>query len=139
MRHRAGFTVIELLFIILIFSAASVIFFIQKNAIEVTARDTQRKTAINAMHLALEEVYFKEHDHYPRELTKDTLPSVDEVLFTDPNGIKLGQTTVTINGTKYPVQSNYRYEATDCTENACNSYTLRSTLEHEDDFIKKNR
>ena len=139
MRHRTGFTVIELLFVVAIFAAASVIFFIQKNNIEVTARDTQRKTAINAIHLSLEEVYFKKHGNYPRELNKDTLPSVDEALFTDPNGIKLGQTTVTVNDTKYPVESNYRYEATNCTEDACKSYTLRTTLENEDDFVKKNR
>lgn len=139
MRHRTGFTVIELLFVVVIFAAASIIFFVQKNNIEVTARDTQRKTAINAMYLSLEEVYFKKHGSYPRELNKDTLPSVDEALFTDPNGIKLGQTTITVNDTKYPVASNYRYEATNCTEDACKSYTLRTTLENEDDFVKKNR
>ncbi|HMS92881.1 MAG TPA: type II secretion system protein [Candidatus Saccharibacteria bacterium] len=139
MRHRTGFTVIELLFVVVIFAAASIIFFVQKNNIEVTARDTQRKTAINAMYLSLEEVYFKKHGSYPRELSKDTLPSVDEALFTDPNGIKLGQTTVTVNDTKYPVASNYRYEATNCTEDVCKSYTLRTTLENEDDFVKKNR
>ncbi len=139
MRHRTGFTVIELLFVVLLLAAASVIFFVQKNNIEVTARDTQRKTAINAMHLSLEEVYFKNHGSYPRTLDEATLPSVDEPLFTDPNGIKLGQTTVTVNDTKYPVESDYRYEATDCSGDACKSYTLRTTLENEDDFIKKNR
>lgn len=139
MRHRTGFTVIELLFTIVLLGAASVIFFIQKNNIEVTARDTQRKTAINAMHLSLEEVYYKNHSSYPRTLDATTLPSVDETLFTDPNGIKLGQTTVTVDDTSYPVESNYRYEATDCAEDKCKSYTLRTTLENEDDFVKKNR
>lgn len=139
MRHQSGFTVIELLFVVLLVGVASVIFFVQKNNIEVTARDTQRKTAINAMHLSLEEVYFKNHGSYPRTLDAATLPSVDEALFTDPNGIKLGQTTVTVNDKQYAVESNYRYEATNCTEDSCKSYTLRTTLENEDDFVKKNR
>ena len=139
MRHRLGFTVIELLFVVLLLATASVIFFVQKNNIEVTARDTQRKTAINTMHLSLEEVYYKDHGSYPRTLTPKVLPSVDEALFTDPNGVKLGQTTITVEDTEYPVESNYRYEATNCTEDACKSYTIRTTLENEDDFVKTNR
>ena len=139
MRHKLGFTVIELLFVVLLLAAASIILLVQKNNIEVTARDTQRKTAINAIHLSLEEVYYKNHGSYPRTLTPNVLPSVDESLFTDPDGIKLGQTTITVEDTEYPVESNYRYEATNCAEDACKSYTIRTTLENEDDFVKTNR
>ena len=139
MRYRTGFTVIELLFVVALLSVASVIFFVQKNTIEVTARDTQRKTAINAMHLGLEEVYYKQYQSYPRTIDEKVLPSVDEELFTDPNGVKIGQTTVTINDENYPVESDYRYEPTDCTEDICKSYTLRTSLENEDDFVKTNR
>jgi Tfp pilus assembly protein PilE len=50
MRTRSkGFTVIEILFVVLVVGAASIIFFVQKHNIEVSARDAQRKTAINAM------------------------------------------------------------------------------------------
>ena len=139
MKRQSGFTVIELLFIVLILGIASVIFFVQKNNIEVTARDNQRKTAINAMHYGLEEIYYKKHSSYPRTLTETTLPFIDPALFTDPNGVKLGQTTVTIDDVEYPVESNYRYEGTNCTKNNCKSYTLRTTLENEDDFIKESR
>ena len=139
MKHSSGFTVIELIFVVLLLGLASIIFFVQKNNIEVTARDTQRKTAINAMHLSLEEVYFKQHGNYPRTIDAKVLPSVDEALFTDPSGIKLGQTTVTINDSSYPVASSYRYEATNCTGDTCKSYTIRTTLENEDDFVKNSR
>lgn len=139
MKQRSGFTVIELIFVVLLLGVASVIFFVQKNNIEVTARDTQRKTAINAMHLSLEEVYFKNHGSYPRTLDALTLPSVEESLFTDPSGVKLGQTTITVNDVKHSVESNYRYEPTHCTDDACKSYTLRTALENEDDFVKKSR
>ncbi len=130
---------IELVFVVLLLAAASVIFFIQKNNIEVTARDTQRKTAINAMYYGLEEVYYKQHKSYPRTLDAATLPSIDEALFTDPTGIKLGQTTITVDDEEISVESDYRYEPTNCTDNSCKSYTLRTTLENEADFVKTSR
>lgn len=139
MKRQSGFTVIELLFIVLILGIASVIFFVQKNNIEVTARDNQRKTAINAMYYGLEEIYYKKHSSYPRTLDETTLPFVDPALFTDPNGVKLGQTTVTIDDTEYLVESNYRYEGTNCSDDTCKSYTLRTVLENEDDFVKQSR
>lgn len=123
-----GFTVIELIFIIVLVAAASVIFFLQKNNLETAARDDTRKVAINAMYYSLEEVYFKENGHYPRTINSTTLPSVDPELFKDPYGVELGKS-----------DSNYRYEPVDCTGDACARYTLRSVLENEDDFIKTNR
>lgn len=139
MKRQSGFTVIELIFVILLLAVASVIFFVQKNNIEITARDNQRKTAINAMYYGLEEIYYKNHAAYPRTLDEKTLPFVDPELFTDPYGVKLGQTTVTVDNQEYQVTSDYRYEGTNCTGETCKSYTLRATLENEDDFVKTSR
>jgi type II secretory pathway pseudopilin PulG len=123
-----GFTVIELVFIIVIVATASVIFFVQKNTIEVAARDETRKTAINAMYYGLEEVYYEENKSYPRTIDSKIIRSVDPELFTDPFNVPIGD-----------AESNYRYEATNCTDDDCKSYTLRASLENEDDYIKKNR
>ena len=128
MKSSRGFTVIELLFVVIILGVASVFFFIQKGDVEAAARDDQRKTAINAMYYGLEEVYYTESGSYPRSIDSKTLPSVDPDLFTDPNGVKLGES-----------DSDYLYKATDCDGDACKSYTLRTTLEAEDDFVKKSR
>ena len=128
MKHSQGFTVIELLVIIVILGAASVLFFIQKNNLEVAYRDEQRKTAINAIYYGLEEVYFKENKAYPRTLSSDILPSVNPEQLKDTNGVQIGE-----------ARSEYRYEPTNCTDDACASYTLRTTLENEADFIKTNR
>jgi Tfp pilus assembly protein PilE len=123
-----GFTVIELIFIIVLVAGASVIFFLQKNNLETASRDDVRKTAINAMYYGLEEVYFKNNGHYPRTIDAETLPSVDPDLFKDPYGVAIGES-----------ESEYRYEPLDCNNDKCEGYTLRTTLENEDDFVKKNR
>lgn len=128
MKSSKGFTVVELVIVIAFFAAASIIFFIQKNNIEAAARDNVRKTSINALYYGLEEVYFKAHNSYPRTISSDVLTSVDPVLFEDPEGVKIGESA-----------SDFRYEPTACDGDNCKSYTLRTVLENEDDYIKKNR
>lgn len=139
MHKQSGFTVIELIFAVVVLSLASAIFFMQKNNIEVTFRDDQRKTAINAMYYGLEEIYYKQNKSYPRTLNEETLPFIDPDLFVDPNGVKLGQTTITVDDEERLVQSDYSYEGTNCAEDSCKSYKLRATLEQEDDFSRSSR
>ena len=123
-----GFTIIELLFIIVLLTAASVLFFVQKNNLEVASSDETRKTSINAMYYSLEEVYFKDKGYYPQTINETVLPSVDPTLFKDPAGVKIGEST-----------SDYRYEAYNCTDDHCKSYSLRAALQNEADYVKTNR
>lgn len=125
MKHSRGFTVIELIAAVLLVSAASILFFIQKSSIETTARDTQRKTAINAMYYSLEKSFHVQNQHYPASIGPDVLTTMDPELFTDPAGVLLGESG-----------SDYRYEPTGCTDGKCTGYTLRADLEKEADFIK---
>lgn len=127
MKHR-GFTVIELLGAIVLLLIIAGVFWSQKSNIEASARDDQRKTAINAMYYSLEEVYYPASKSYPKTLSSSILPSVDKELFIDPNGNKIGTAA-----------SDYRYEGKNCTDDACKSYVLRTTLEQEADFIKNSR
>ncbi|MFY9228090.1 MAG: type II secretion system protein [Candidatus Microsaccharimonas sp.] len=125
--HR-GFTIIELMLIIVLLGVASALFFVQKNNLEVAFRDEQRKIAINAMYYSIEEVFYKANSYYPRTINDTTLPSVDPNLFTDPKGVKLGES-----------KSEYRYEPTNCDGDKCKSYSLRTTLENEADYVKNSR
>lgn len=127
-KRISGYTVIELVFVILIFGIASVIFFVQKNNIETIAQDNTKKTAINSMYYGLEEVYYPSNKYYPQTINSDNLKSVDPALFTDPSGKKLGT-----------AGSTYTYTPTNCTDNKCKSYTLKTTLTNEADYIKTNR
>jgi len=123
-----GFTVIELLFIVVLLGAASVLFFIQKNSIETSAQDNTKKTAINSMYYSLEEVFYPTNKYYPQTISSDNLKSVDPALFTDPSGIKLGT-----------AGSAYTYTPTNCAENKCKSYTLKAKLANESDYTKTNK
>jgi len=128
MKYSRGFTVIELLIVIVLFAAASLLFFVQKNNVEIAAKDEARKTSINAMYYSLEEVYFKQNSAYPRTVNGTILPSVDPELFKDPSGVKIGE-----------ANSNFSYEASNCDGDVCKEYTLRTTLQNEDDYIKTNK
>jgi len=128
MKSSHGFTVIELLIVVVLFAVASVVFLVQRNHVEVAARDEARKTSINAVYYSLEEVYFKENKSYPRVVNEKTLPSVAPEQFKDPSGVKIGESA-----------SDFRYEPLDCNGDSCKGYTLRADLENEDDYVKTNR
>ena len=127
-KKSLGFTVIELIFIAVLIGAASVIFFVQKNNLEIVANDDAKKTAINAMYYGIEEVFYPANKYYPATISSDNIKSIDPALFTDPNGIKLGE-----------IGSEYSYSPTNCAENQCKGYVLKATLSKEADFTKTNR
>ncbi len=128
MKRFSGFTVIELIVVIVFAGFASLLLLYQKGNIEASQRDEDRKTAINAMYYNLEEVYYERYNYYPAAIDSKTLRAMDPELFIDPNGFKLGET-----------ESNYRYSGIDCEEDRCRSYRLTSQLEKEADYVKINR
>ncbi|MFZ1258785.1 MAG: type II secretion system protein [Candidatus Saccharimonas sp.] len=126
---RNGFTVLELVVVIVALSVGAWLFFTEKATVMAVQRDTSRKTAINAMYYNLEEVFYEKNNYYPSAVDSKTLRAMDPSLFTDPNGVKLGD-----DG------SDYRYDGTSCdTDGKCKAYTLRSTMEREGDYVKTNR
>lgn len=128
-KHSNGFTVIEIIFVTVLISAASILFFIQKQNLEVVSRDDTRKTSINAMYYSLEEVFYPANKYYPQDISSNNLKSVDPALFTDPSGNAINT-----------AGSAYTYKPTNCTDDGkCKGYTLTSTLEQEADFVKTSR
>jgi Tfp pilus assembly protein PilE len=129
MKHSKGFTVIELLVTIVFLGVATVILFTQRNNLTATQRDSDRKTAINAMYYNLEEVFYAKNGYYPSKIDETNLTAMDPALFTDPDGNKINTSN-----------TDYRFEATNCsTDNKCRSYTLRGLLEKEADFVKTSK
>ncbi|HEY0965189.1 MAG TPA: type II secretion system protein [Candidatus Saccharimonadales bacterium] len=127
MKER-GFTVIELLVAIVLLAIIGTVLFIQKSQYESMDRNEERRTAINAMYYNLEDVFYLKNQYYPKSIDNKNLTAMDSALLKDPNGIQVGTTG-----------SDYRYDPVDCENDKCKGYTLRATLENEEDFIKKNR
>jgi len=127
MKQR-GFTVIEILALVLVLGVVGVVFWTQKTNIETAARDDKRKISVNAMYYALEEVYYPANKHYPKALTASTLPSIDPSLLKDPDGVQIGM-----------ADSDYSYEGKNCSGDTCKSYSLRGKLQNEADYVKDSR
>lgn len=127
-RTQQGFTVIEIIVAIVFLGLAATLLFMQRNSLVTAERDQQRKSAINAMHYNLEEVYYAKNGSYPATIDSAKLTAMDPELFKDPNGKALGTN-----------ESNYRYEGIGCDNDRCKGYSLRADLEKEDDFVKTNR
>ncbi len=129
MKTKKAFTVLELILAIVFVGIFVVLFFFQKQSISAMERDEKRKTAINAIYYALEEGYYAEHEAYPENIEKsEDLPWIDPNLFTDPYGMNL-----------WDDGSNYSYEASNCNDGKCKSYSLRATMEKEEDYVKNSR
>ncbi len=128
MKRERGFTILELVVVIFFASLLLILFFLQKLNLDAMHRDEQRKEAINAMYYALEEGFHAKNGYYPENISEENLKVMEPSLFTDPSGINLGQE-----------DSDYTYEAANCTNGKCKEYTLKARLEKEDTYIKKNR
>lgn len=128
MKHSAGFTVVELLVALVFLGLVAGVAYSQYQALEIVHRDQDRKVAINAIHYNLEEVVRPTLGGYPRVLAVNQLRAMDPNLLVDPQGNRLGEPG-----------SDYRYEPTGCNGgDLCAGYTLRTSLERETDFVRKN-
>ncbi|RYF28898.1 MAG: type II secretion system protein [Chloroflexi bacterium] len=148
--HTAsGFTVIELLVVIVILGAASILFFIQKNSLESANKDEQRKIAVNSIYYNLEEVFYPKNGFYPGTISKEILTTMNPDLLKDTNGLepnqKITDESLTDEQKSYAEsyiqrEYEYRYMPTNCnTENQCKSYSITVDLDNEADYTKKSR
>jgi type II secretory pathway pseudopilin PulG len=127
-KHLRGFTVIELMLVIMLFAGTSILFFSQKKEAEIIASDDKKKIAINAMYYNLEEIYYPTNKYYPQSIDSDILKSVDPNLFKDPNGKAINT-----------IGSAYTYSPINCVNGKCRGYTLKAVLDNENDFVKSSR
>ena len=127
-KSSSGFTVIELIVAVVFLAAAATLLIIQRNNLEATHRDNQRKSAINAMYYDLEEVFYQKNGYYPSKIDSKTLRAVDPALFTDPDGAKMNDEG-----------SEYHYQSLNCDNDKCKSYKLTSDMEKEATYTKLSR
>lgn len=141
MKKQAGFTVIEVMIAVVVLTVLAVFFIAQRSDLEKAGMDKQRKIAINTMYYALKEGYFKEHGYYPRTISRETLPTVDPTLFTDPGGATLdGDKCMYVKDGKHVVadgKCQYHYAPENCnSEGHCQGFKLTADLQMEQVYQK---
>ncbi|MDO8335917.1 MAG: type II secretion system protein [Candidatus Saccharibacteria bacterium] len=116
MKRTSGFTVIELISAVVLVFLVGTLVLIQKNNIDASSRDQQRKTFTNSIYYGLKNGYFTQKGSYPASIDKATLPYVDPKSFdlvgSDP---------------KYTLH----YKGLDCDGNSCKGFEIRINLEKE--------
>lgn len=128
MNQQKGFTVIELLIVASFLIAIAILGYNQFSKIANESENSTRRTAINAVYYSLEEDFYKKNQYYPEKIEDNTLPTMDAALLKDSNDKKISE-----------AGSLYRYEPVNCKDGKCKSYTLRTSLIDEADFIKESR
>lgn len=133
-----GFTVIELIIAFVILVILASFFVIQRNSLESSQRDQQRKTAINAMYYDLKDVFFAKNHYYPKTISRSNLTAMDQSLFTDPDGYILnGDKCSDKDGNSATGLCNYHYTAIDCNSaGECSAFKLSSDMETESTYTK---
>ncbi len=99
-----------------------------------SARDTVRRTDINALHAKLEE-YYNENDGYPSTFTATTFPGIDNAVLIDAAGKTIVIAKATANESAAlavappTTIANYLYVPFNCTGTLCKGYILKTFIE----------
>ena len=136
---QSGFTIIELLIVIVIIGILAGLVLTTFNGIQQKGRDTERQTDVKAIHAQVE-AFWAQKGYYPSltDLNNQTavtgfvavnLKGLDPGAFQDPKG-----TTTTLVAT--PAANSYAYAVTnsagttcEADDTTCAKYTLTATLE----------
>ena len=139
-KKNSGFTIIELLIVIIVIGILATLVIVTYNGIQQKARDTKRKTDINAIQGQVE-AYYAQNGKYPtlsnvNDATwrSTNMKGLDPSALKDPSGT--AQTLVAA-----PTTDSYAYAVTpdNCDNNGtdCTGYTLTATLEAGGTYVKQ--
>jgi prepilin-type N-terminal cleavage/methylation domain-containing protein len=139
-KTNRGFTIVELLIVIVVIGILAALVIVTYNGIQQKARDTERKTDVNAIHGQVE-AYYAQNGKYP------TLANVNDATFRSNNMKGLDPAALQDpKGTSQAVCASgadcYLYVAApaNCDNAAngdCASYTLTANLEAGGTYVKQ--
>lgn len=142
-KRDQGFTIVELLIVIVVIGILAALVLNSFQGVQARARDTERRTDINALATQLE-VYYNDNGGYPAlanitdtsatPWASTNLKGLDLEALKDPKGVLYGGTGATYTYTPLPANCTGATGATPCT-----SFTLSGDLEKStpDPYVKK--
>lgn len=140
-KKTSGFTIVELLIVIVVIGILAALVITTYNGIQQKARDTERKTDINAVHGQVE-AYNAQNGKYPTlanvndpTFRSTNLKGLDAAALADPKNAASQTLCAASTASCYGytvLPSGCDNSATDCT-----SYTLTATLEAGGTYVKQ--
>jgi len=143
-KQQSGFTIVELLIVIVVIGILAALVITTYTGIQAKARNSNRQSDVNSVQTHLE-AYFAQNGHYPSltdmndaSWVSSNLKGLDPAALQDPQGSS--QTLVSS-----PAAKSYSYEVansggTSCEsdDTTCATYTLTATLEGGSTYVKSN-
>lgn len=143
-KRQSGFTIVELLIVIVVIGILATLVLVTFTGIQKKARDSQRQTDINAVNSQLE-AFYAQNSYYPSTADLDNATWVKANLKgLDPESLLAPNSTTPISSSTTSATTYYNYVPNNCTAgtasdpttNACDGYTLTAKLESGSDFSK---
>ncbi len=146
-KGSSGFTIVELLIVIVVIGILAALVVTTYNGIQQKARDTERKTDINAIHSQVE-AYQAQNGKYPSlaQINETganagwrsaNLKGLDTAAYADPKS----PTNTQLAGAVTANQYSYEVLPAACDNSAtdCTSYTMTAKMEQSGaaDYVKK--
>lgn len=139
--NQKGFTIIELLIVIVVIGILATITAIALGGANERARDAVRESNARDIRTAVETYYTLGNSVYPTlsqmnndEFRAEHFQGLDAEVFTDPNGGDNDQLTEDTSAT-----NQYIYETDGCDDDGCQEYTLTVNLEGGDAIVRSNQ
>jgi prepilin-type N-terminal cleavage/methylation domain-containing protein len=148
-RKQQGFTIVELLIVIVVIGILAALVLNSFTGVQARARDTERRTDINAVATQLE-VYYNDKSGYPTatDVANTTwqtanLKGADAAAFTDPKAIAINGTggSYTYNNNNGTASTTGCVSPTDSagaanTGTPCEHFSITATMEKQSNVTK---